>query len=380
MQQPAQLVSGIRLKELVSPLLTPGAPNLVIDGFSTTQSTIATPPAPSSDSSSLKFSDESEVIGGERDLSVELLASESEIRLRVNPFGLRDVLQFDGAAGSDGRRTIVWDGIDNDGEALAFGLGGRDLTLGGANRGILFRLGVDENGGEIRMRYYTGNGATFSEAIVELPITGGTADELLFVPFTQFRGTAQPNNVDAIELILVAGSQSVDGQIDFVGATGAVEHKFANETLIDLELTKSVDRNVVDAGESVRWTLVLTNNDRQANVSATNVSVSDPIPNGFTLLSSEASAGSYRDGIWSLQDPLLPGAVVTLELSMRADYRHRSDAVIENVAQVVSADQRDFDSRVNNDGGDQSEDDEDSARVMVLARPVSKRMLLASSL
>ena len=88
-EQLAQTVGGTSLPQTVSAEVSID-PQLNIDTFETTQSTIALPPPVSDDDSSLALIT-GEVIGGERDLAVELQAGTSEVQLRVNPFGLDDV-------------------------------------------------------------------------------------------------------------------------------------------------------------------------------------------------------------------------------------------------------------------------------------------------
>ena len=185
--QPAQTVEDIVLEEQVSALIE-CEPQLIIDEFITTQSTAALPPPVSNDESALVLGG-TEVLGGERDLAVELSSGTSEVQLRVNPFGLSDVLLFDSSAGTTGLREVTWDGLDNDGDALGLGLGGIDLTQGGELQGITALMGVDANGANARFRIYQGSTGNFSEATVLIPVTGGTADGMGVYPVLRFRRT-----------------------------------------------------------------------------------------------------------------------------------------------------------------------------------------------
>ena len=374
-QQPAQTVGTQNLSEQVSPPLSPGVPDLLIDDFISTQTTTAQPPPVSSDESSLTVADETEIIGAERDLAVSLEVGNSEVQLRVNPFGLEDVLLFDSSAGTQGLRTVTWDGLDNDGDVLAFGLNGRDLTEGGVNTGIVLRVGVDANGASSRIRLFEGSETNFIEATVPIPVTGGAATGFAFVPFADFvdggdpAQTVDPANVDAIQLILETGNTSVDGQVDVIGIIGPEVQNFANTVTIDLDLEKTVDRPNADNGDNVTWTLTLTNDANNANSNATGIQVGDVLPAGVTLVNATASGnGTFSNGTWDVVDPLAPGASATLTLVTSINSSVSGGTALINTAQVIAADQVDVDSTPNNDDGDQSEDDEDSARVTVNER------------
>ena len=361
-QQLAQLVGDVSLAEQVSPLIDI-EPQLIIDSFQTTQSTSALPPPISSDESSLVLGATGEVIGGERDLAVGLLAGTSEVQSRVNPFGLSEVLLFDSSAGTTGTREVTWDGIDNDGENLALGLGGLDLTQGGELQGLTMLAGVDANGANARFRLYQGSTANFSEVTVPIPVTGGAATSWLFIPFDDFVGGVEASNVDAIQLIIDTGNDSVDGQMDTIGVLGPEVANFDNDAVVDLELTKTVDSTTVNSGDVVTWTLSLTNNADNANVPATGVQVGDVLPAGVTFLSAQPSDGTFAGGTWTLASDLAPGATETITIRTTVNSSLAGGTVLENVAEVTAQDQLDFDSTPNNDDGDQSEDDEGNASV-----------------
>lgn len=363
-QQPAQNAGGHALSEAVS-ALTQFTPGLIIDSFETTQSTAAFPPPVSNDESALGFPDETEVIGAERDLAVQLTDGGSEVQLRVNPFGLEDVLLFDSSAGSQGSREITWDGVDADGDTLAFGLGGRDLTMGGTLSGITMRMGVDANGANAIFRLYQGNAGNVSELSVPIPVTGGTASQWVFLPFTDFAGPVSATDVDAIQLILETGSSSVDGQIDVIGVIGEQVSNFPNPVGIDLELSKVADVATADNGDTVTWTITVTNNQDNATSSATGVVVQDLIPAGLTLTNSTPSDGTFLVDTWTLNSPIAPGASESLVLETTVDNSVAGGTTITNAAQVTAHNETDLDSTPNNDDGDQSEDDEDADSITV---------------
>ena len=88
-----------------------------------------------------------------------------------------------------------------------------------------------------------------------------------------------------------------------------------NDTIVvppqaDLSIVKDV--NAVKAGiyDMLVWTITLSNNGPDT---AENIVVKEILPLGLKLLSAEADAGSYGDGIWRI-DSLNNGDVVTLKL------------------------------------------------------------------
>ena len=132
---------------------------------------------------------------------------------------------------------------------------------------------------------------------------------------------------------------------------------------IDLELDKSVNSSTVIVGDQVTWTVTLTNNAANANAAATGVTVTDVLPAGLTLASSSASSGSLTGSTWTLGGQIAPGATETL--SIVTTVNTNAPSMIENVAQVGSANETDIDSTPGNDNGDQSEDDEDAAEINI---------------
>ena len=174
--------------------LNPDCPVLLIDSFiSAQEAATASPPAPSSDTSVLMFSDETEVIGQERDLMAFLEAGDGEVRVNVNPFGNRPTLRYNADVAVTGSGVVVWDGIDASAGSLAMGLNGRDLTQGGHETGIIFRIGAVAAGATAEVRLFQGSESNFSQATLSIPITtGGAAESYEFIPFADFVGSVQP--------------------------------------------------------------------------------------------------------------------------------------------------------------------------------------------
>ena len=62
---------------------------------------------------------------------------------------------------------------------------------------------------------------------------------------------------------------------------------------IDLELTKVANAALVDVGDQVNFTITISNNDDNANTSATGVQVTDSLPAGMTLVSATPSGNAH---------------------------------------------------------------------------------------
>ena len=88
-----------------------------------------------------------------------------------------------------------------------------------------------------------------------------------------------------------------------------------NDTIIvppqaDLSIVKDVNAVKASIYDMLVWTITLSNNGPDT---AENIVVKEILPLGLKLLSAEADAGSYSDGIWRI-DSLNNGDVVTLKL------------------------------------------------------------------
>ncbi len=129
--------------------------------------------------------------------------------------------------------------------------------------------------------------------------------------------------------------------------------------LIDLELTKNVDKGVVLPGDIVTFTIEVAN---KGNMKATGVEVTDYLPNGYISIDASAQNGKIIDTtvVWS---DLTIDVNEVIKLTIKAEIADLDPSVInlKNIAQVTQATQKDIDSTPNNDDGTQSEDDEDSS-------------------
>ena len=147
-----------------------------------------------------------------------------------------------------------------------------------------------------------------------------------------------PNNDD--------GDQSEDDEDDAV-TTPAVA---------DLSLTKTISDATPSVGDIVTFTLTVSN---AGSVTATGVAVEDSVPSGYSNIANISNGGVLAGSTitWSaLTVPVGAPLALTFEATVNAP-----PADYGNVAEVTASDQFDPDSTPDNDDGDQSEDDEDSA-------------------
>jgi uncharacterized repeat protein (TIGR01451 family) len=212
-----------------------GAIGHTIDDFGTMQQAIAKPPLPSS-SPSLQL--DSNVMGGQRDMFVQLTEGTdpfSEVSL-TSGLGL---LRLASDTTVTGNARVIWDGVDDDAAAVnPIGLGGLDLsTYQGANMtGISLTVGADHPSTTVKLKVYT-DANNWSEYTTTVPQTpGGAATKNVVFQFadqpTSTSGSGVDiTNVGAIELTF-EGVSAVDGQVSIINLVGLTP-KEANFTVFD---------------------------------------------------------------------------------------------------------------------------------------------------
>ena len=377
-QQPAQTVSGSTLLEASSIVTVFSATDVqgttirTIDTFNTTTHSVSdstNDAVPVTDVASA-----SEAIGGERDLRVNLTSAAGALQLSSNDPLTPGVLTFNTTGAATGERVLTWDGTDGSATSVSdTGLGGIDLTSTGTATGFNLTIGADLAGGTLTLRVYTDDGAggtasRFSTATISLPVTGGSATALEYIPFTSFTagggGGANFTSVGAIEAE-ITGVANLDGEIDLVTVVGPTlqTRDFANFESADLSLTKTVSNATPNVGDSVTFTLTLDNAGPDA---ASNVTVGDSLPAGLTFVSSTPSQGTYDSGtgVWTVGS-VASGSNATLQIVATVA---TSGAKI-NTTQVTVAEQFDPDSTPNNSVA--MEDDQDSATLTPTAADLS---------
>nr|WP_299487515.1 gliding motility-associated C-terminal domain-containing protein [uncultured Allomuricauda sp.] len=139
----------------------------------------------------------------------------------------------------------------------------------------------------------------------------------------------------------------------------------------DLSLDKSVDNTTPDVGDTVTFTVQVDNAGPDI---ASNVSIEDVVPSGYTIVGGSVSNGGVfnlggSEVIWNLASVPLAGVTLTYQATVNAPTGALGE--YENIAQITAVDQYDPNSTPNNDDGDQSEDDEDSQTVVPTSSDLS---------
>jgi len=270
-------------------------------------------------------------------------------------------LDWGGSTGATGRYVASWDGTDGDGSTLAQGLPNIDLTDAGASQFIRMAVfGTDKPNATAQLRIYS-SATNFSlSPLMSIPQVPSSTGEILFdySALTVGGGTgANLTNVTAIELEIIANEAAMQGQVNYLGAIGpSVEtQNFSNFEEADLSVTKTVNNATPNLGQSVIFTVSVTNNGPNA---ATNVAVSDTLPAGMTFVSSNPSQGTYNSGTgsWSVGS-LAVSQTATLQITATVT----SVGAKTNTAQVSASDQFDPDSTPGNSIA--TEDDQASAQL-----------------
>ncbi len=207
---------------MVSPLTQPGAADVLIDDFVTGMSLVGDP-IQLNDTQSVMNSPEGPSLSALRQVDVSLVSGVGLASVMVNPFGLDSRLVYSTSAGVTGRVLVTWDfsAFDPPGNELP-STAPIDLTENGERTGLMLQVGVDQAGSDDSMtvRLVGEDPSEVSIATLDVPVTNGFDTNFVFVPFSDFEGSADPSAILSVELELGDGSPSVDASIDTFGVLG----------------------------------------------------------------------------------------------------------------------------------------------------------------
>jgi uncharacterized repeat protein (TIGR01451 family) len=116
----------------------------------------------------------------------------------------------------------------------------------------------------------------------------------------------------------------------------------------DLQVTKTVSDTTPDPGDTITWSVFITNNGPNQ---ATNIEITDILPTGITYDSDTTTQGTYDAGkqnstwVWSV-GTLNAAASATLTITTTVDAGTTGQTIV-NVAMITNADQSDPDSSNN---------------------------------
>ena len=126
----------------------------------------------------------------------------------------------------------------------------------------------------------------------------------------------------------------------------------------DLSLNKSVSNVNANVGEVVTFTLQLNN---AGPGTATGVSIRDILPIGYSVITNINNEGLLTGNTINWNNLIITTAGLTITYDATVNMPTLEEDEYLNIAQITSSDQFDPNSEPDNDDGDQSEDDEDSA-------------------
>lgn len=167
------------------------------------------------------------------------------------------------------------------------------------------------------------------------PLTGAWA--IGDLPFGALARMTVRATLDVVEPVTNIARKTAMNEVDPNLANDA-DGVTINGVFADVQVVKTVDRPQVVAGETVTFTIVVTNNGLAP---ATGVRVREELPPGLVLLSATPSQGSYvpAAGMWDVGSlsALGPGSHATLTIAARA----AASGVVTNTATIFAVDQPD---------------------------------------
>ena len=128
-----------------------------------------------------------------------------------------------------------------------------------------------------------------------------------------------------------SGINNTSLQTDGDPATAGQQGTYTEIPHADLAVTKTVDNNNPAESGTVVYVVRVTN---LGQLTAPNVTVSDPLPSGLTYAAASASAGGYTAPTWNV-GPLASGASATLTLTATVNLG-QGGSTITNTATVAS--------------------------------------------
>ena len=190
----------------------------------------------------------------------------------------------------------------------------------------------------------------------------GTTDEYLntvqVTAVDQFDSDSTPNNDD--------GDQSEDDEDNILFILQST----------DLEVVNTVSPDSGNPGDPLTFTVAVTNTGID---DATNVALENIVPSGFTVININ-NGGTQTGNVISWNGLSIPnGTTTTLTFEVTINVPTNTAGEYVNAVQVVAVDQLDPDSAPNNDDGDQSEDDEDNAEIVLIPADLSLNKSLSAA-
>ena len=267
------------LSVLVTAPARVAAQSITIDDFSTNQPalTLAYPPAGTSASSSASGGG---ILGGERDVQINLTGGTIPGTISAGVSG--GLFTYSQDATITGNGLVQWDGADGSPALNVTGLGGIDLTVGGTQDGLLLNVFFDDVVTPVVITVYTDAGNA-SALTVTLPGSIFATSTNFVLPYSSFTTTlgagANFANVGAITLSFGSSTTAPDVVLDFLQTTALIN---ATKTVA---IVNDVNGNgQADPGDTLRYTIVVSNPADAGGASATGVVFTNPAPANTALV------------------------------------------------------------------------------------------------
>ncbi|MBN1852554.1 MAG: DUF11 domain-containing protein [Pirellulales bacterium] len=270
----------------ISAAAAQGTAGIPIDDFTSSQSLNASSGGPTSNNSAL---DDASVLGGERDMYVEVTGGSGTANFDSNFVG-SGVLNIQTSIGASVLAHVTWDGDDDDATTLdATGLGSLDITDSSGNTMTSFELEYKIDHNEQLTLFAYSSAANWSQRVFNISDTAGITEtiEVDFADFVTGSGTgADFTNIGALRLQLGSGTLAVDAEIALVGTLGP--------TIFDADFANYMPLSVGD----LVWADI---NNNGLYDSATESGISGVLVN---LYEDTDGNGSYTDGVdtWLAND------------------------------------------------------------------------------
>jgi uncharacterized repeat protein (TIGR01451 family) len=256
-QVPFLLLTALAALAALAVLPAPSAAqSITIDSFATNQATQTLTFPPSGTSSAASVSGAG-ILGGERDLEIDLSGgTTSGNTLSAGVAG--GTFNYAQGATITGMARLQWDGTDGSSTVNPTGLGGIDLTAAGTQDAILLQLVSDDLPADLTLTVYTDSG---NGSLLTFSLPGSIAAPAdVVLPYSAFAPVlgagADFTNVGAITLSLGSTADSPTIVLDGVLTTSTV----AARKTVALQNDVNGDGKA-NPGDTLRYTVVLGNRD-----------------------------------------------------------------------------------------------------------------------
>lgn len=247
---------------------------IVIDEFTTAQPLIITAGAGTTQSSTVTTMGV-DILGGERDVEVEVVAGSF-----VAGDVAGGIFNFSVGAATTGRATLAWDGGDglgNSDDIDPVGLGAVDLTNGGTLDAFRVAIVSSDQPGSITIRAFTdGNNASEYTAVVpQIPMPVELV--MPFGAFTTINGVgADFENIGA--LVAIPEGFELDMRIALIQSEASLEVEMTDALIDDVN-----GDGAAGEGDTIQYTVEITNIDDLLDALSAGV-LFDFVPDANTTL------------------------------------------------------------------------------------------------